>query len=931
MSITLDQAVNYRSKYEITVDSKAFKNQKTNGYSFKKNFFRNAINVFLVLSMVVVGLLGSGGASQKANAAPWDFDVCDMIAGNGSYLNSRELKIMGPALLPGSKGTNGNKDSKITAYEKFGTSGTNWTVWRGPKHDAKKDTNAFTKAGDKFKDDNAYFANGVCVPAGEIVSASFANGVFGLSKIIVFSSNLAYQMAYEGSSSIIDPLQEQISLMITGANGQPGLKDSLYLDFMIPMIMFAALYMAWVGIVKRRSTDALHAALWMVGSAVTGMILLSNPMIIPAASNGLVSNVTTGIMTGVSGGAASGLADIGNGELCALGETGNDKASRNTSRLVQCSVWYSFIYVPWATGQFGFSPETADPAGSAMYVQFKEGMKNPIVLTENGTGDTYKIKNPNWAIYQIDNQINHFKSDTDTEDNWAAIPVAMLGQPSESGEGMVNTTWSGDGNASLISKAFFSLIAASGAAIMIIVLSMSMIIFELGLVILMMVAPLFLLIGVHPGFGRKIALKWVETIISLTLKRIVLSVLLGVMITFYSIAISLSENDGVSWFQVVVIVIAISIAGLKYKGLLTDMFGQVDLGGGGAMKPEPGKTGGLVKGAIAGGVGALIGSNLAGKAGGSTSTIIKRTTSKTTSSNTRVEPKKSSTKAGSVGGGPKKGSKQSRVEPNIETPNLETPVTPNLDKHVEPGSTTDFAPFEDSKQFAGTTWNDDEKEKTKPTPRPESQTSTGGTKRVEPELGKLPRQPTKLTPRGEKVVKKIETKRTKLEDKLQGDFARTTTKRRVMGNMSTLGGGIVKGAFMGYNGGDVSFIASSAQNTARQSKVNKHKQANNNITQAKARQKEYSKAWEKMEGATTTAEKQAATEAINKTYGSMSKREKTYIKQVGKVQRKFGNTDAVGPNNKPPRFTNKQREDGLAPVKKAINPNVGLPPRRPRS
>src|SRR6202042_3780421 len=78
--------------------------------------------------------------------------------------------------------------------------------------------------------------------------------------------------------------------------------------------------------------------------------------------------------------------------------------------------------------------------------------------------------------------------------------------------------------------AFAALFAALVAGLLILLISVTLIRFKLGFLLLLIVGPFFLLIGTHPGFGRVIALRWVEMLIGVLLKQAAVALTLSVLL-----------------------------------------------------------------------------------------------------------------------------------------------------------------------------------------------------------------------------------------------------------------------------------------------------------------------------------------------------------------------------------------------------------------
>lgn len=904
MSIALDQAINYRSKYAMTVESKTLAPKKNTGYSRSRSMFRKAVNVLLVFSIMAMTFFGMAGGTQKAEANPigdmvaGSFDLCKMMDAHGVWFNGPTSPYMGPVgTLPEGK--------NITAYEKYGMAGTVWTVWRGPtKPDSLDDGDPYKKP---YEEGNAYYANGVCIPSAEILSAGAANALFTVSKVTVFVSGLVYQTAYEGKDNVIDPMQKQIAIIINPEGGG-GLKDALYLEFLVPVVMLSALYLAHRGLIQRKSSEALSAGMWMLGSAVTGLFLLNNPMVIPYFANTAVNSVTEGIMTGTTSASSDGLQTVGTVEggpsaLCAI--TDETEPQRKISRTVQCSLWYSFIYVPWATGQYGVSPTSPKDADKALLRQYADRIKGEISLHESGSGNG--INNVNWPLYQLDNQVNNGSGNKD--DKWVVIPEAMLGLPDndegKEGAGVINTSWKGDAAGGLISKAFFSLIASIGAGIMIVSIGMSMIVFEIGLVILMLLAPLFLLIGVHPGFGRRIALKWIETIINLTLKRIVLSILLGVMITFYSIAIAIPEAT-MPWYGTLVLIVAISMAGMKYKDSLTDMFSNVDLGGGGGMKEPKSSISPIVAGAAAGVAGAVITGAVANRA--SSAAVIRGSNSKAagvdgksvspaTARSKRGEEIASTASEGFGDLGGAGGAIPAEASSSLPNPRSGPKVSSVLGESVSAGSAKE-AVNEVGEGLAGA-----------------GASAAGPTSRKEA-LAEEQKQ---------SALAAAATRRQELESRLNEKMAKTSKRAKAGTLLKSAAVGAVKGA----TGASPSEIISSHQRNSRDMRLEQRRKLNDKVGSASNRQAEYASAWNEYHSASSDEEKAAANKKIENVYSQMTRTEKSYLKGVGKVNENVNH--AMGLPRKPQAPQGQADRKAVAPERKFVNPNVsGGLPRRPQ-
>jgi hypothetical protein len=620
-----------RARYDITVvsnesnpsgnESKRFSRK---GYSHVKNIGTKLGSIFIVLMMTGLVLLGTLSAAPSAKAdtswAPFD-GLRDTLCGMAYFNAEPNDRGLGPNTADPKLMNTKDSPAKLTAYEKYGMAGMTWTVWLGPESHNQLNGNGdflgkqlvgMAGGNDTLKDwakpqddkpalyPSFFNTKSTCNPIGDTFPTGVGNILLGITSWIVNISNLLFQTATETSSSVLATLSPTIINIVTK------LKDALYVEFLAPVLMFGALYLGWKGLVKRSSTEAGTAALWMFGATIAGFAILANPMFLPSVVNTVVSTIsetTIAAITDVSAQAGNGVTtttstasqlctvDGNNGKTQTVDASGkltapkdftpSQNAARTSVRQIQCTMWYSFMYTPWVIGQFGVSPTTTDST------VLTDGYK------EQKTGDTNKLsdipqdialgsgKTPgNWALYQLDNKVNYPGSDPSAQEramlNVAASQLYKQQDP--------NNTWKGASSMNRITTATLAMISALGAGAMIAIISMSMIVLQIGLVILTLLSALFLLVGVHPGFGRRIALGWLESMAGLAMKRIVLSVLLAVMLVFYSAVLSASSS--VDWLISMIMVIAVSIGGISYKDQLTTMFSRIGFGGNGGISEQ---------------------------------------------------------------------------------------------------------------------------------------------------------------------------------------------------------------------------------------------------------------------------------------------------------------------------------------------------------
>lgn len=497
-------------------------------------------------------------------------------AGTGAMMFPSGIgAIQGIARL--AKGAALDTSKPYTAYEKYGTSGTNFTFYR-----------------DEIKDVQAYS----CVPFSKLLGNTAANSIFSLTETISAFAGWVYSFAVgtDAFSGMIDSLDK----ILGGENS--GIIGKLYINYMAPMIMLGALYALWFGIVKRAFSVAGSSIVWMLLSIVCGLAIMYNSSGFVNFTNGLVQGMvsqTTGVIGGISANSGEKIEGQNNlPDLCSL--PGDDKIdSAKVQRIVDCRIWQAFVYYPWATGQFGIPPNQGN---------IKAG--NVTTDIKFGPGNTKKL---DFRAAQLDAQSLDYSNpmvgpQTSTAlknkvKQYTAIANAMAKE--ESLRPYANS-WAGNDIQNRLNIAVFSVIAALGGTLIIISISLSMIIYQVGTIFLILVSPLFLLIGIHPGFGKGIALKWLELLVETVLKRIVLGIFISVIVSVFMFLTVSSASVG--YMETLLLLIVLSIAGLMYKNKFLDLVSALNFGGTQTgLEGWKDKTKGFSKSALLAGAGAGIG------------------------------------------------------------------------------------------------------------------------------------------------------------------------------------------------------------------------------------------------------------------------------------------------------------------------------------
>jgi len=643
-----------KSKFVLTpITAQSFRS----GTSLKKGFstFGALSRKTLIVALTGLAILSGVFVSNIQTTAPAIADpISDMLCGavgsqyenygKGTIQPNPETTLSGIFGLAFDGVTN---DTKLTAYEKYGTSGTNFSMWYSPTRPGSDPTDVkytnYSSGGEggvtaSVPQKSPYWSVSAvdCLGLTGGIENGIANFMLTISEFGVSLINTVYMVAFFGSSVLFSGMFVIIGDIVAN------FRTSLYLPFISIFVMLGALWMGYQGLIKRRTTEAFNGALWMIGSIIAGTLLLTNPAVIPQTADFIVAKATEGVAGSITDGASQNV----NGVLCSVDQsiTASDDTTVDPStgdtvttdynvadyaRRMQCAIWYNLVYTPWVVGQFGVSPnDQSDKAQAILYggddtaTSLKDGI--PITM---GNNEQLTNDEKSWPMVQLNiqsNNIDVFKlnqQDTYRYLNSGSGALAYHELAEES-----NMAWTGKIALQRVTIASASIFATAATGILVLIFSFSMLGYQIMMVVLILLMPFFLLIGVHPGMGRRVAMRWLELIVNVTIKRIMISVLLSVFLLMYALVM----GSGI-WLIQNIIILAITVVGLRYKNKIMNMFADVDFGGDKRIRGEKGEGGGggfrkvlgLATGAAVGAATAAVGAGaLSTTIGGATAAVV---------------------------------------------------------------------------------------------------------------------------------------------------------------------------------------------------------------------------------------------------------------------------------------------------------------------
>ena len=490
-------------------------------------------------------------------------------------------------------------DRPVTAYEHWGTGGLQWSEWPAEK------------LGDYCTPDTLFNKLLVVIPE---FTWTLVVGA-GQLGIYIFE----WAASVDAFGTFVDLVGEIIS----------GFTEQLYGQYLAIIVLLATLWIAWQGLVKKRFRDGVQGTIWMILAGGLGFVFLVQPAAIMTWGNTVVQTVTTSVI-GAGATAGSSIADrVPSSDdeagrvrkfersLCSGASQGNDgDTTIQGTRYATCALWQTFLYQPWSFGQFG--------GGSKVLV------KDENAKTTLNTAATPPTLAGHWMSLQTREHDFALNTDLTKEEEaaileerqeqygyfWDALSCGGQDPLYENVGGIAVPDPAADYCAAYAAHdgftgrnyvervivqfvALFGMILGMGPLIL---LAFLLVIYQFSGLILFLVAPLVLLLGVHPGFGRKLTMGWLEMLASNALKRIGTAFLMSLMLVMFT-AIGSSM---VTYLAQVVLIIASGVGLLLVRGKIMDKLSssvQFDGGGAGQTGHSTGKmVGGMGLAALAGSV-----------------------------------------------------------------------------------------------------------------------------------------------------------------------------------------------------------------------------------------------------------------------------------------------------------------------------------------
>jgi hypothetical protein len=321
------------------------------------------------------------------------------------------------------------------------------------------------------------------------------------------------------------------------------------------VVIAGAVWMGWVGLVRKRATLSVEGACWMLAATVCGIWVMGSP----SSAMDAASRVT---MAGADlAHAAVGSADNGGPAIrCPTAWEPSTRADTSSAREAAVrrqseTLWAGLLCTPWMAGELGVAAETR---------QFRETV-GPFLLSAQSLSRSWEIE-----MARGDHTVE--ATYETKQENFIAISERIREHDQSLYE-----LFAGDRPADRLGVALMALAGAVCAGGLIIMVSISTLAAQLAFMLLLLLAPVFFLIGTHPGFGRRVLTRWAEVAGGILLRQMLWSLLLMLLVQIYATVLSAD----LAWGRQMLVLALLTAAVVIYRKSLTRMVGTV------GISPDP--------------------------------------------------------------------------------------------------------------------------------------------------------------------------------------------------------------------------------------------------------------------------------------------------------------------------------------------------------
>ncbi len=386
-----------------------------------------------------------------------------------------------------------------------------------------------------------------CSDMTSLIGNNVAGMVFDAAKSVDRVTITVYQSA--AGNNILTWLQNAVDGLITA------LGNAIFFPYLAPVVILGAIWLAWQGLVRKRASRTIEGTLWMVVACVAAIALIGKP----ADFTGIGTTVSNGV-TGVLNTAFSKLpapttsnclpVHAGDPQSVAgdfAYTSGNALVDENANEL-----WSVLVCKPWLIGELGTSTYATAGQPKTIVDTYGRSLLWSQAIAANET--------PSPALIQA-KQATYTGIATSIQQNDPAVYPLFQGNQ-----------WT-----TRMEISFAAMFAALVAGLLILLIALTLIVLKLGFLLLLVAGPFFLIIGIHPGFGRVIAIRWFEMLVGVLMKQVAIAIVLSVLLYCYSLIMGTADAV-LPWALKILMIALVTVAVFIYRKPFSHLFSAVGYG-----------------------------------------------------------------------------------------------------------------------------------------------------------------------------------------------------------------------------------------------------------------------------------------------------------------------------------------------------------------
>ncbi len=386
-----------------------------------------------------------------------------------------------------------------------------------------------------------------CSDMTSLIGNNVAGMVFDAAKSLDRVTITVYESA--AGEGILGWLQRVTDKLITS------LGNAIYFPYLAVVVILAAIWLAWQGLIRKRGTRTIEGTIWMIVACAAALFLIGKP----AEVTGLGRSVSDGISQALNVAFAklpspgpSSCVPVQKGDPDVQPSTYSYTAGSTVVDQNADELWTVLVCKPWLVGEFGTSEYTTGSGKPTLVNTYGRSLLWAQAIAAN--------EKPTSALIQA------------KQAAYAGIASSMQAR-----DPAIYPLFQGNEWTTRLEVAFAALFAAVVAGVLVLLIAVTLILLKLSFLLLLIVGPFFLLIGVHPGFGRVVALRWVEMLVGVLLKQAAVALVLSLLLYCYSLIMGASDAV-LPWALKILMIALVTVAAFIYRRPFQHLFSAVGYG-----------------------------------------------------------------------------------------------------------------------------------------------------------------------------------------------------------------------------------------------------------------------------------------------------------------------------------------------------------------